>query len=878
MAKILGLSFFFHDSAAAIVCDGQIVAAAAEERFSRLKHSSEFPKGAIDYCLEAASLRSINELDAIVFYEKPVIKLFRIVESLITAWPRGLSTFTRKLPAYLSSRFHIGRCIRKMLPAYNGPIYFTRHHLSHAASAFFCSPFDRAAILTMDGVGERETTTVGLGQSNEIKLLQAIHFPHSIGLLYSALTAYLGFEVNEGEWKVMGLAPYGKPVLTDQFRRLVRMRDDGSYQLDMRYFLHLYSSTGIAHNRRWLELFGFPWRDPSAPLEQCHMDLASSGQAVVEELILNLARQAARVSLSENLVIAGGVGLNGVANYRIEREGIFKNVWIQPAAGDDGGALGAALLVSTQLFKDPRCLPMEHMFWGPEFSVADVESCLHAREVPFEKYDDRQLIERAAQFIADGKILGWFRGRMEFGPRALGSRSLLADAANPRMKEIINERVKYRESFRPFAPAVPYERVHEYFDVPAGTSLPFMAKVVPVRGDRRHAIPAVTHEDGTARVQTVTRAGAPLFHQLLLELEGRTSVPVVLNTSFNVRGEPIVCSPHDAYECFINSGVDALALGNCWVTSKKVSALMTVQHAPHATGTCQPATRHLSVERPHESADSVVRFYRQMPFNYYSNAVDAAQQLSRVNPIKDYPSLHKLLKANKSLSVLDVGCGTGWFPNACAHYYGARAVGVDQNPLALGQARGVARLLSGCDQIEYVQADLTEYNPARTFDVVNSLGVVHHLSIDRHEAIRRLLTWVSPTGYFHLGLYHLYGRRPFLDHFRRLEAQGAGAEALLEEFRQLCPEMSDEIHLRSWFRDQVFHPRETSHTYEEIEQLLSSEGYRIVATSINGFRPLPSRARLIEMEKELEALSRHAIEKQRRYFPGFFVVLAKGGE
>lgn len=876
MAKVLGLSFFFHDSAAAMVCDGQIVAAAAEERFSRLKHSSEFPKGAIDYCLEAAGLRSINELDAIVFYEKPVIKLFRIVESLITAWPRGLATFTRQLPAYLASRFHVGRVIRKMLPAYDGPLYFTRHHLSHAASAFFCSPFEHTAILTMDGVGERETTTIGVGRGKQIELSRAIHFPHSIGLLYSALTAYLGFEVNEGEWKVMGLAPYGKPVFIDAFRRLVRVKHDGSYQLDMRFFLHLYSSTGIAHNRRWRELLGIPRRLPSDPLEQCHCDLACSGQGAVEELILNLARAAARVSKSENLVIAGGVGLNGVANYRIEREGIFKNVWIQPAAGDDGGALGAALLVATQVFQDPRCSPMVHMCWGPDFSASEIESWLEARGIPFERLDDGQISERAAQFISEGRIVGWFRGRMEFGPRALGSRSLLADARNPRMKEIINERVKYRESFRPFAPAVPRERVHEFFDVPEGTSLPFMAKVVPVRSDKRSVIPAVTHQDGTARVQTVNGEDSPAFHSLLFELERRTGSPVVLNTSFNVRGEPIVCTPHDAYECFLHSGVDALALGNCWVSFKGGTKPPVCDSGMASAGSLQVMQRNKDHSRD-SSANSVLHFYHQMPFNYFSNAVDAAGQLARANPIREYPPLHKLFRQPRGLRVMDAGCGTGWFANACAHYYDAAVVGVDQNPVALRQARAVARLLAGCERVEYVQADLTAYDPGGTFDVVNSLGVIHHLAVDQHQAIRRLLHWVAPNGYVHLGLYHLYGRRPFLEHFRALQAGGASTNMLREEFRQLCPRADDESHLESWFRDQVCHPLEASHTYEDVQQVLVREGFTVLATSLNGFRRLPDLTRLIEMEKGFEEVSRRAIEREHRYFPGFFVVLAKRG-
>ena len=442
MAKILGLSFFFHDSAAALVCDGRIVAAAAEERFCRRKHTNEFPKQAIEYCLETGNLESVNDLDAIVFYEKPILKFHRIVETLVAVWPFGLKTFTRRLPSFLTSKFNILRVIEKMLPGYAGQILFSEHHMSHAASAFYCSPFEEAAILTIDGVGEWETTTIGEGKGQDITLERAIHFPHSIGLLYSALTSYLGFRVNDGEWKVMGLAPYGEPKYLDQFRRLVGMKPDGSFALNMRFFVHHYSSQWTAHNRRWHDLFGFPRRDPKDELQQHHEDLARSGQAVVEELILNLAREARRNSGCKNLVIAGGVGLNSVANWRIEQEGIFENVWIQPAAGDDGGALGAALLVSQQLYNDNLCSEMKDVYLGPEYSEDEIVSFLEMREIAYDRFDDEQLVAHVADLIAAGKVVGWFRGRMEFGPRALGSRSILADATNPEMKSIINGKIK----------------------------------------------------------------------------------------------------------------------------------------------------------------------------------------------------------------------------------------------------------------------------------------------------------------------------------------------------------------------------------------------------------------------------------------------------
>ena len=479
MAKVLGLSFFFHDSSAALVCDGRIVAAVTEERFCRRKHTNEFPKQSIEYCLEAGRLKSINELDAIVFYEKPIMKLHRIIEVLVAVWPRGLLTFVQRLPAFLSSKFNVYRTIEKMLPGYGGEILFTDHHLSHAASAFYCSPFNDAAILTIDGVGEWETTTMGVGRDRSIELDRAIHFPHSIGLLYSALTGYLGFRVNDGEWKVMGLAPYGEPKYVDQFRQLVELNSDGSFRLNMDMFVYHYSSKWTAHHGRWEKLFGFPRRLSGEELQQHHEDLARSGQAVVEEMILGLAREAQHRSGSENLVIAGGVGLNSVANWKIEKQGIFKNIWIQPAPGDDGGALGAALMASQMLFAD-KCTPeMTDVYLGPSVEEYEIDTFLEMKGIDHERLDEETLVERVADIMSSGQVVGWFRGRMEFGPRSLGSRSILADATNPDMKAIINEKIKYREYFRPFAPAVPLDEVHEYFEVDPRHRAPVYAEGSP---------------------------------------------------------------------------------------------------------------------------------------------------------------------------------------------------------------------------------------------------------------------------------------------------------------------------------------------------------------------------------------------------------------
>jgi carbamoyltransferase len=890
MATVLGLSFFYHDSAAALVRDGAVIAAAAEERFTRRKHTSEFPNRAIEYCLEEAGLRSIDELDAVIFYEKPILKLFRVLETLLAGWPRSIGYFTQRLPPFLTTKVNIPRLIARTLPGYKGPIYFAKHHLSHAASAFYCSPFEQAAILTMDGVGERETTTLGFGRGVDIELLRAIHFPHSIGLLYSAVTAYLGFEVNDGEWKVMGLAPYGEPKYVEEFRRLLRIKPDGSFRLDMNCFSHHYSSHCIAHGRSWQKLFGFGPRAPDSPIEQMHRDLARSGQAVVEELILGLAREAKRLAASDNLVIAGGVGLNSVANWRIEQAGIFRNVWIQPASGDDGGAIGSALLASIHVYGDRRCSYLRSVALGPGFSPPEIEGFFDARRIDSENLQASELVERTADLIASGKVVGWFQGRMEFGPRALGSRSILADPGCEQMKDFVNSKIKFRESFRPFAPAVVAERAHEFFEIEPGAELPFMLKVSAVRPEKRKFIPAVTHVDGTARVQTVDRRDQPLFHSLLEAVGRRTGVPIVLNTSFNVRGEPIVATPEDAWRCFSATGLDALVIGTSIVM--KPSGPVDEPALVHRPAGIPEPTQNLARSsnrkvrtnvipvRTYFSAPAeatrvnVLSFYWQTPFNYYSNAVDTALQLHRANRIREYPLLHRYLKKSPATRILDVGCGAGWFVNSCAHHYGARATGLDANSVALKQARSVARLLPGCEDVRFVETSLFEYEPREPFQVVNSLGVLHSTH-DCHAALRRVVNWIAPGGWLNLGLYHLYGRRPFLEHFQRLAAAGAGDEELYQNFRKLCPEITDETHMRSWYRDQVLHPHETQHTYEEIGSLLEAEGFRIEATSITNFKSMPARSKLIEREKQFEETSRRAIQRQGRYFPGFFVVWAQ---
>jgi carbamoyltransferase len=887
--RVLGLSFFFHDSAAALVSDGRIVAAAAEERFCRRKHTNEFPNLAIEYCLEAGQVSSINDIDAIVFYEKPILKLNRLLETLIEVWPRGLGIFTQGLPGFLTGKFNVYDIIQRKLPTYTGQILFAEHHLSHAASAFYCSPYQDAAILTIDGVGEWDTTAIGVGRGREIRLDRAIRFPHSVGLLYSALTSYLGFQVNDGEWKVMGLAPYGEPKYVDQFRRLVQIKEDGSFALDMDYFVHHYSSQWTAHNQRWEALFGFPRRQPKEEIEQRHEDLARSGQAVVEDIILNLARAARTASGSDNLVIAGGVGLNSVANWKIEREGIFKNIWIQPAAGDDGGALGAALLASHVAFDTARGPELTDAYLGPEYSERDVLEAVQDAGLVAERFDDVALVERAADLIAAGQVIGWFRGRMEFGPRALGSRSILADATNPEMKGIINQKIKYREYFRPFAPAVPLEDVHRYFDVPAGTALPFMLKVPQVRREVRELIPAVTHEDGTGRVQTVTREGNPLYYALLKAVERRTGVPIIVNTSFNVRGEPIVCAPQDAINCFLQTGIDALVLGNYLLTDKRGAELDVRQGYARSDALEAQIGRRVSgaaAATVSAVADLAVIGMRAAPalemiealtaprVEFYPNAVEMASELRKSNRIKHYRPAHALLQ-EAGVSVADVGCGSGWFGTSCAYHYGARVTAVDANPVALKRARSLARLLSPDAALEFIEGDVSTLQPPGSFALVSALGGVRDAA-DGRAAIRRLVEWVRPGGCLQLGLAHRPATQAVRDYFAALASRGVSEEERRAEFARLNPDITDLPLLRWWFHDQILNPAE-SYDYADIETLLRAAGCVIEATSLNGFKPRPSADAIESLERRRAQTARAAISRKQRYVPGGFIVWARRG-
>ncbi len=589
---ILGISGYYHDSAACIVKDGHIIAAAQEERFSRKKHDARFPVHAITYCLQEANI-TLSDLETIVFYEKPFLKFERLLETYLSFAPKGLLSFWQAMPVWLKEKLFLKNRLTKEVgkfgplkgPGPLPPLSFSEHHESHAASAFYPSPYERAAILCMDGVGEWATTSVWAGNNNTITPLWEIPFPHSLGLLYSAFTYYTGFKVNSGEYKVMGLAPYGQPTYTKQIKdHLIDIKPDGTFRLNMEYFNFC---TGLTMtNHKFDELFGGPPRTPESTLTQREMDLARSVQEVTEEIMLQMGRTIHRETGMDYLCMAGGVALNCVGNGRLLREGPFKGIWIQPAAGDAGGAVGAALQAYHHMLGHPRtCSPrqdsMQGSYLGPAFSNEAIEQFLSTVDAPYTRYLDDDFFETVAKALAEGKIVGWFQGRMEFGPRALGGRSILGDPRNPGMQSTMNLKIKHRESFRPFAPAVLRERVAEYFEL--DTDSPYMLIVAPVVENRRvpqasHSenlwgiellnqarsdIPAVTHLDYSARVQTVHKDTNPRYYRLLQTFEKHTGCAVLVNTSFNVRGEPIVCSPEDAYRCFMRTEMDLLVLENC---------------------------------------------------------------------------------------------------------------------------------------------------------------------------------------------------------------------------------------------------------------------------------------------------------------------------
>jgi carbamoyltransferase len=585
---ILGISCYFHDSAAALIHDGKLIAAAEEERFTRKKHDYEFPQHAIDFCLKKAGIRS-QDLDYVAFFEKPFVKFERLLLSSMQMFPKSYRVFREAMITWLGDKLWIKHLIQKRLDVPPTKILFSEHHLSHAASTFFCSPFDEAAILTVDGVGEWTTASIGIGKGTEIRLLKEIRFPHSIGLLYSAFTAFLGFEVNEGEYKVMGMAPFGVPRYEDKVHKLINIGSDGSFELDMDYF-SFHCSTENTYNQKFIDLFGTP-RNPQShfftpetgyPIyfgdkpenflelgkeNQHYADIAASIQAVTEEALLKMAEAAYRETGLKKLCMAGGVALNSVANGKILRHSPFEEIYVQPAAGDGGGAIGAALYVYHQVLGKPRNFIMDHAYWGAEHDASSINDFLKEASLKYERFEkEERLLERVVDRLEQGKVIGWFQGRFEWGPRALGNRSILADPRKAEMKDIVNVKIKFREPFRPFAPSVLAESAEEYFILPNAVKhypARFMLYVVDVRDNKKDVLPAITHVDGTGRLQTVRQKQNPRYYKLIETFGEATGVPVILNTSFNLKGEPIVNTPLEAFNTFSKSGMDLLVLGDC---------------------------------------------------------------------------------------------------------------------------------------------------------------------------------------------------------------------------------------------------------------------------------------------------------------------------
>ena len=561
--NILGISCFYHDAAACLMKDGIVVAAAEEERFTRKKHDISFPINAVNYCLKEGNI-SINQIDYIGFYEKPLLKFERLLSQHLEMFPFSFWSFYRALPSWLNEKLRVPSIIRKKL-RYNGDVLFIEHHLAHAASAFLVSPFEEAAILTIDGVGEWATASYGYGKGNYITLLKELRFPNSVGLLYSTVTAHLGFSVNNSEYKVMGLSPYGKPTYYDSFKKIVDVKEDGSIEFDMSYFDYHYKLT--MPGKKFVGEFG-PIRNPNEEVTQRHKDIAASLQKITEEIIFKMLNHLYNETKMENLCIAGGVALNSVANGKITKNTPFKNVWVQPAASDAGTSLGAAAYINNIIVGDNRKYAMKSAYLGPSFSTEYIKNFLDKNKITYKKFkSDMALVKLTANLIFNNNVVGWFQGRMEWGPRALGARSILSNAANPQMKDILNLKVKHREHFRPFAPVISKEDVHDYFEIDKDEE-PFMLFVYPFKEDKKRLVPSVVHVDGTGRLQTTSKEENPLYYGVIKEFEELSGVPILVNTSFNIRGEPIVCTPEDAYRCMMGTGIDYLIMDKFLIARK----------------------------------------------------------------------------------------------------------------------------------------------------------------------------------------------------------------------------------------------------------------------------------------------------------------------
>ena len=889
MTAILGVSAFYHDSAAALLVDGEIVAAAQEERFSRTKHDERFPTGAVAYCLREAGL-TLSDVAYVGYYEKPLLKFDRLLETYLSYAPHGFASFRKAMPVWLKQKLFLARTLRKGLGDRRNRRYvYVDHHESHAASAFFPSPFEQSAILTLDGVGEWTTGAYGIGRGHEIHLSNEMRFPHSLGLLYSAFTYYTGFTVNSGEYKLMGLAPYGEPrYVKTILEHLVDLKDDGSFRLDMSYFNYAQGLTMTSH--KFDALFGGPPRKPDTLLTQRDMDLAASIQKVTEEIVVRTARHVRTTTGMKDLCLAGGVALNCVANARILEDGGFDRIWIQPAAGDAGGALGVTQFIWHQLLQNPRTPSASDgqrgSLLGPAFNDDDIAAYLRTAGVPFTRAtDDAALCDSIAGAIADGRVVGWVQGRMEFGPRAVGARSLLGDPRRADMQTVMNMKVKFREGFRPFAPSVLKEHASDYFKIAREVESPYMLLVAPVTDTQRKpveralasaqgidklkversSIPAVTHVDYTARLQTVDSVRNPLYHRLISAFHAKTGCPVVVNTSFNLGWDPIVCTPREAVETFMGCDIDVLALGRCivdkrsqpaWVPDTRVTVSDPVldplwaspccgadlQRQSDTRVACARCARQFAIEdgipqmfAPHDGfgagadvTEAVKAFYEETPFPNYDDH-DSVRSLIEKSRRGVYARrLNEAIGFNTT--VLEVGCGTGQLSNflgiTCR-----RVIGTDLclNSLRLGETFRREHHLS---RVRFVQMNLFRpcFKPAQ-FDVVLCNGVLHHTS-DPHGGFSALVPLVKPGGHIVIGLYNRYGR--LATNARRAIFRATGNRA-----KWLDPYLREGIgreKQRAWFADQYQHPHESTHTFGEVLDWFDAAGLRFVR-SVPSFSP-----------------------------------------
>jgi len=870
MTAILGISAFYHDSAAALIVDGEIVAAAQEERFTRKKYDEQFPVHAIQYCLKESGLET-GQLDYVGFYDKPFLKFQRLIESYLSYAPEGFTSFRKAMPIWLNQKLHLTSEMNEGLNhAYRKRYIFAEHHESHAASAFYPSPFNEAAILTLDGVGEWATASFGIGRGNRITLTHEQHFPHSLGLLYSAFTYYCGFSVNSGEYKLMGLAPYGTARYAAVIKeKLLDLKEDGSFRLDMSYFNYCQGLTMTSE--KFHALFGGPPRKPDTLLSERDMDLAASIQKVAEEIMLLSAFHVHAQTGLKKLCLAGGVALNCVANGRILREGPFDEIWIQPAAGDAGGALGVALFIWHQLLDQPRIAcsvdSQSGSLLGPAFAAHEIQAYLDSTNACYERIDSEDLlVERVASEIEQGRVVGWFQGRMEFGPRALGSRSIIGDPRNAQMQSIMNVKIKFREGFRPFAPAVLQEKAAAYFQVSEQLDSPYMLLVAPVRNEirkrlsepesqvngisklrlNRSEIPAVTHVDYSARIQTVDPVRHGIYRKLLEAFYRRTGCPILINTSFNLGWDPIVCTPQEAYSTFMACDLDVLAIGPFLITKRRQKAWVSPEvpddcfgmlegvlvcpcgsgekleyvdgvfrstrcgHIfPVADGIPQLYWPHDKACDPGDVTEQVKAFYEENPFPNYDDHESVRSLIEKSRKGKYARALDQAIPYNAS--VLEVGCGTGQLTNflgvSCR-----RVIGTDLclNSLRLASA---FRRGQGLNRIRFIQANLFRLPFERAqFDVVLCNGVLHHTS-DPQEGFQALVPLVRPGGYIVIGLYNTYGRL-MTDTRRAFFRLTGGAAKWIDPYLRSSHLSADKR--QAWFSDQYMHPHESKHTIGEV--------------------------------------------------------------